>query len=332
MLGIIGVMISDAGPDVAVNCSDLDEIMGMKLAISGMTAMGLGSSKRGLRELHGPIGVPDASELQAFYFPFIVSGALSKDSRVRKHGRDCAFFLVFEKKQKSTLLKNYEMIERIFRIQSMALSNEKDLNEPRCERLIQIIQRLSEGASTSLPQSESIDHKLFGEIPDDGDKQIELLQSTQEILSEELKRLEIGLGCTPVLKGVEQPEPLGPIDLEVIEVSALMIKLLRSGIRHDPSTTRGVLSYSVLQKTGNFLLWRAREMKSLAMLEQASQCFQAASSLQESALLHFSIAACLLKMKSSIEILEKAGKSLERAFELKTEEKCNFPFILSPRL
>ncbi|MFX0114117.1 MAG: hypothetical protein ACFFB3_06185 [Candidatus Hodarchaeota archaeon] len=332
MLGIIGVLVADSGPEVVVNCSHLDEVSGTKLAISGMTAMGLGSSKRGHMELHGPISVPDAGELQAFYFPFVVSGAQSEDDRVRKHGRECAFFLIFEKSQKALLLNNYEMIERVFRIQSLAMANEDDLNEPRCERLMQIIYRFSGNTSAASSLSERIGTGVFAEVPDNIDERIELLVITQDILSEELERLGISLERTPLLKAVNQPEPLAPADLEVIEASSLMINLLRSAIRDDPSTTRGVLSYSVLVRMGNFLLWRAREMKSQTMLEQASQAFQAACALQESALLRFSIAACLLKVKARDELLEKVANNLERAFALKAEEKFNFTFILSSEL
>ncbi|MHA2367231.1 MAG: hypothetical protein ACXADX_00285 [Candidatus Hodarchaeales archaeon] len=332
LLGILLCMIADSGPDVVVNYSSLDEMMGLKLAVSGMTAMGLGSTKRGLRELHGPISVPDSEEVQAFYFPFLVSGAQSEDERIRKHGRECAFFLIFQKGQKSKLLKYYEMIERIFRIQSLALLNEDDLNEPRCERLVQIVQRLSEGTSNELLISKEIDTGMLGEIPEDGDEQIDLLRTAQEILSEELQKLDIDVERTPVLKNAKEPDPLGPADLEVIEASSLMIKLLRAGIRHDPKTLRAVLSSSLLIKTGNFLLWRAREMKSLSMIEQASQAFQAACSLQESAILRFSIAACLLKMRGSKELFEKAGNNLEQGFNLKAGEKFNYTFILNPNL
>ncbi|MFW9915886.1 MAG: hypothetical protein ACFFGZ_09790 [Candidatus Thorarchaeota archaeon] len=332
LLGLLLCTIADAGPDVVVNCSTLDDIMGLKLAVSGMTAMGLGSTKRGLRELHGPISIPDTEEVQAFYFPFLVSGAQSEDKRIRKHGRECAFFLIFQKDQKSKLLKHYEMIERIFRIQSSALLNEDDLNEPRCERLVQIVQRLSEGASHDLLSSMKMDTGMLAEIPEDGDEQIDLLRTAQEILSEELQKLNIDLEQTPVLKNATQPDPLGPADLEMIEVSNLMIKLLRAAIRHDPKALRATLSSSVLLRTGNFLLWRAREMKSLSMIEQASQAFQAACSLQESAILRFSIAACLLKMRGSKELFEKAGTNLEKGFNLKTGEKFDYAFILNPNL
>ena len=144
--------------------------------------------------------------------------------------------------------------------------------------------------------------------------------------------MDIDLERTPVLKGVKEPDPLGPADLEMIEVSNLMIKLLRAGIRHNPKALRAALSSSVLIRTGNFLLWRAQEMKSLSMIEQASQAFQAACSLQESAILRFSIAACLLKMRGSKELFEKAGTNLELGFNLKAGEKFDYAFILNPSL
>ena len=102
--GIVLAVLDDNGPAVWLNLTELDEVESMKLAVSGMTAFGMGNMiDRTRNKLHGTFPIPyvdeDAPEDSSLVFPFSVSGETSLDSRIRKYGRECMIFLIYDKKR-----------------------------------------------------------------------------------------------------------------------------------------------------------------------------------------------------------------------------------------
>ncbi|MHA2334034.1 MAG: hypothetical protein ACXAEU_18555, partial [Candidatus Hodarchaeales archaeon] len=88
----------------------LDEVIIMKLGISGMTAIGM-SSNRATNKLHGSLPVPDSDQYQALAYPFTISGELSHDERVKEFGREVIVFLLFHLEQRDLIFHQYSNIE-----------------------------------------------------------------------------------------------------------------------------------------------------------------------------------------------------------------------------
>ena len=90
--GLVCTAVMDMGPEVLYNLSEIDDSTTQMLAIQALTMISMGEGSRGL---HGPIPVPHTPGLQAFIYTFFAPALDSEDERVRKHGRQYAFFLIF---------------------------------------------------------------------------------------------------------------------------------------------------------------------------------------------------------------------------------------------
>ena len=123
--GLVCTAVTDRGPELLYDYSVLDEAISHMLAIQALTMISMGSGSEGG---HGPIPVPKNPELQALVYTFFAPAPDSQDDRVRLHGRQYAFFLIFSKdlhytdqlnKYTANFLKNelenYQVTEDIVR-------------------------------------------------------------------------------------------------------------------------------------------------------------------------------------------------------------------------
>ncbi len=92
--GLVCTAVTDRGPELLFDFSVLDESISHMLAIQALTMISMGSGSEGM---HGPIPVPKNPELQALVYTFFAPAPDSQDERVRLHGRQYAFFLIFSK-------------------------------------------------------------------------------------------------------------------------------------------------------------------------------------------------------------------------------------------
>jgi hypothetical protein len=92
--GLVCTAVMDSGPDVVFNLSGIEDNITHMLAIQALTMVSMGTGSEGM---HGPIPVPHTPELQALVYTFFAPAPDSEDERIRRSGRQYAFFLLFSK-------------------------------------------------------------------------------------------------------------------------------------------------------------------------------------------------------------------------------------------
>ena len=118
--GVLITTFSDQGPIPIYNTSTLTELISIKLSVVGMTILSLGFGGEGIYEkrhfrLHGPIPVPDTTDLEALAMSFKVSTNDSIDSRVSNYGRESTVFILFFSEYRKELITMHDKVESVLK-------------------------------------------------------------------------------------------------------------------------------------------------------------------------------------------------------------------------
>ncbi|MFX0117636.1 MAG: hypothetical protein ACFFB3_24035 [Candidatus Hodarchaeota archaeon] len=151
--GLILTVLEDFGPAPVVNLSDLDEATATHLSITGMTIVGLGSTRVYLR-LFGSIPVPDFPDCEAMPFIFSVSGEDSADDRIIHQGRDCVIFLLFASSNRATVYGIHHEVERILNEHVKTFRTRENLSQAAMDAIFDQINHIEPPSVQELPLEE----------------------------------------------------------------------------------------------------------------------------------------------------------------------------------
>jgi hypothetical protein len=133
--GLIYTAVTDDGPKVLCNLTQLDEDHTFPLSVQAFTLLGLGSGSRTagtwMEYTYGPLPFPTGRPLNTMVFSFIVEGSDSKDLRVKTSGRSAALIFIVTKQ-----FTQYDKL-RTFLNQSLPkwIENHSDLKEKQLKQL-----------------------------------------------------------------------------------------------------------------------------------------------------------------------------------------------------
>ncbi|OLS28133.1 MAG: hypothetical protein HeimC3_00940 [Candidatus Heimdallarchaeota archaeon LC_3] len=102
--GLLYTAVTDTGPKVIYNLTQLDEDHTFPLSVQAFTLLGLGSGSRTagswMEYCYGPLPFPTGRPLNTMIFSFLVEGSDSMDERVKKAGRSAALVILVTKQFK----------------------------------------------------------------------------------------------------------------------------------------------------------------------------------------------------------------------------------------
>lgn len=174
--GLILTILEDFGPAPVVNLSNLDEATATHLSITGMTIVGLGSTRVYLR-LFGSIPVPEFPDREAMPFIFSVSGEDSADERIIQQGRDCVIFLLFASSNRATIYGIHHEVERILNEHVKSFRSRDNLSQEAMDAILDQINQIEPPSVQELPLEEqeiALERKAgleFYKVLPDGDIQ-----------------------------------------------------------------------------------------------------------------------------------------------------------------
>ncbi|MFW9856267.1 MAG: tetratricopeptide repeat protein [Candidatus Thorarchaeota archaeon] len=302
--GILLSVMSDTGPSPEINLTKLDETTAMKLAISLLTALGLGESRDQLNQLHGSFPVPGRKEL-ALAYPFVISGAKSHDPRIREHGRYCTLFLLFKKENKAQVLSQYEIIEQILGNAVETLNAQEDLTP----ELLQQVHSFVEGKITSeAKEKHNIEPTTVSAEEMARFREEQLRQQQLTSLIRDVTQVQTALARkldeymvftdTPVREGSFYMRPqIKPSDyLSVFPLITSYEKSLARLDGEDETTVREIVDISVLVRMGNLFYWKALSSQQNAEFEKAISYYLRANRLKDDSILYLTIGSIYRKM------------------------------------
>ncbi len=151
--GLILTVLEDFGPAPIVNLSNLDEALATHLSITGMTIVGLGST-RVYHRLFGSIPVPDLPDCEAMPFLFTVSGEDSADDRIIHQGRDCVIFLLFTSPNRATVYGMHHEVESILNEHAKNFRTREHLSQAAMDGILDQINQIEPPSVQELPLEE----------------------------------------------------------------------------------------------------------------------------------------------------------------------------------
>ncbi|MFQ6123332.1 MAG: hypothetical protein ACE5R6_01815 [Candidatus Heimdallarchaeota archaeon] len=151
--GLILTILEDFGPAPIVNLSKMDEATATHLSITGLTIVGLGSTRVYLR-LFGSIPVPDFPDSEAMPFIFSVSGEDSADERIIQQGRDCVIFLLFASSNRASVYATHHEVEKILNEHVKNFQTREDLSQAAMEVILGQINQIEPPSIQELPLEE----------------------------------------------------------------------------------------------------------------------------------------------------------------------------------
>jgi hypothetical protein len=99
--GLLYTAVTDTGPKVLCNLTQLDEDHTFPLSVQAFTLLGLGSGSRTagtwMEYTYGPLPFPTGRPLNTMIFSFLIEGSDSKDTRVKNAGRAAALIFIVTK-------------------------------------------------------------------------------------------------------------------------------------------------------------------------------------------------------------------------------------------
>ena len=108
--GIVLTALSDIGPEIVANYSELSDDIAFTMAVQGMTIMGMGSENY-VTGIYGPIPVPNRKEFKTLVYTFALQTMDSMDSRINQHGRWYALFLLFHEDKTRDIINGIGIIQ-----------------------------------------------------------------------------------------------------------------------------------------------------------------------------------------------------------------------------
>lgn len=302
--GILLSVMSDTGPFPEINLTKLDETTAMKLAISLLTALGLGESQDQLNQLHGSFPVPGRKEL-ALAYPFMISGARSDDPRIREHGRYCTLFLLFYKENKSQVLSQYETIEQILGNAVKTLESQADLTPELLQQVHSFVEDKVSGEGrdkhTSKPQILSADEMArFREEQKRQQHLTGLIRDVTQVQTSLAKKLDelMVFTDTPIREGSFYMRPqIKPSDyLAIHPLITSYEKSLGRLDGEDENTIREIIDVSVLVRVGNLFYWKGLSSQQNTEFEIAISYYLRANQIKDDSILYLTIGSIYRKL------------------------------------
>jgi len=149
-------IFEDYGPAPMLNISNLDEGIAAHLSVTGMTIVGFGSTDRIYLRLFGSIPVPNLPECEALPFLFLIKGDDSEDSRVQAHGRDCAFFLIFDSSNRSQVYGVHTEAEKLMINYAQNIRSREDLTPEALQTMLDAINQITPSEAQESPSLDQV--------------------------------------------------------------------------------------------------------------------------------------------------------------------------------
>ena len=302
--GILLSVMSDTGPVPEINLTKLDETTAMKLAISLLTALGLGESKDQLNQLHGSFPVPGRKEL-ALAYPFMISGAHSIDPRIREHGRYCTLFILFDKENKSLVLSQYETIEQILGSAIKTVRSQEDLTPELLQQVHSFVENKisEEGKNKQSSKASTISVEEMARFREEQKHQQHLtglirdVTQVQTALAKKLDEFMV-FTDTPVREGSFYMRPqISPSDyLSIFPLVTSYEKSLARLDGEDENTVREIVDVSVLVRVGNLFYWKALSSQQNSEFERAISYYLRANQIKDDSILYLTIGSIYRKL------------------------------------
>lgn len=157
--GIVITSYLDMNPRTIINESSLDDIIVMKLSITGMTMISLGfSTELPLNQiyykLNGPLPIPESLDYEALVMLFTFDHI---DENIDQISEIFALWLIIHTKNRDLIYANHIKIETVLKEEIVQLKNKDRLNEP--EFIKKLISHLYQNITSNiLPQPIIIDN------------------------------------------------------------------------------------------------------------------------------------------------------------------------------
>jgi hypothetical protein len=323
------VVLADQGPHPLLNIKgtvdidfDLDEVELMKLGISGMTSIGLGTGILVARDrLHGSFPVPDRTDLASLVFPFNVKAEGTTDHRVDHFGREVLVFLLFSMIKRNDIFALYGEIEKMI---ALAVKNIKAESEIKEQIFTKLLTNLNEMLLQAKPTPEKAMHdaERVNEITSE-------IKFLQEVIDLKLRDQE-----NPILSK-DKDSHLCEDFLANEEDAEKLYDLVKELLKIDFNATLEHVRPTSLYRIGNYHYQMARYSgdKSAADMhvERSLKYYRLACSIRDDPLIRLSIGSLLFKrandmmarenVKLGLKLLHEAGLDESVLNEIEIYEK-----------